>query len=152
MVGGTKFHRRVIPGEISRVLVLNSLGRNLRCCRTAQENYALTETSLLSRGTLGLCGPPATHAVRGRGRPRHISIFNTRTRRCSAPQVPESLTRRNVLLYLLFQQLERERSVAEHHVVKVADIELRSQALLGFLAKLDDLELAHLVGESLGRP
>ncbi len=51
MVGGTIFHRKMIPREISRVLVLNLIWRKKRCFGTAQDIFALTEPSLLSRGT-----------------------------------------------------------------------------------------------------
>ena len=51
MVGGTKFYRRVIHGEISRALVLNSLWQNQPVLRTGQNYYALTEPSFLSRAT-----------------------------------------------------------------------------------------------------
>jgi len=70
----------------------------------------------------------------------------------SALHFSESLARRNVLLYLLLQQLQRERSVTQQHIVKVTDIKLRTQTLLGFPAKLNNLELSHLVREGLRRP
>ena len=50
MFGGTMFHREMIQREISRVLVLNPSGKK-RCSGTAQDIFALTEPSLLSRRT-----------------------------------------------------------------------------------------------------
>ena len=50
MGGGTTFRRKMIQREISRVLVLNPSGKK-RCSGTAQDIFALTEPSLLSRRT-----------------------------------------------------------------------------------------------------
>ena len=54
MVGGTIFHRRVIPREISRVLVLNLLWYDKPggACAPPKTTTPLTEPSFLSRGTL----------------------------------------------------------------------------------------------------
>jgi len=45
-----EFRRRMIHGEISRVLVLNLLWRTKRCSGTAQENYALDNAFALIEG------------------------------------------------------------------------------------------------------
>ena len=50
MVGGTRFRRRVIHGEISRVLVPQPLWQTKRCSRTAQENCVLDNAFALIEG------------------------------------------------------------------------------------------------------
>jgi hypothetical protein len=50
MVGGTIFHRKVIHGEISRVLVLNLLWQNQPVLCTGQEHYALDIAFALIEG------------------------------------------------------------------------------------------------------
>ncbi len=52
MVGGTKFRRRVIHGEISRVLVLNLSGKTAVLPAPPSRSVPLTKPSLLSRATL----------------------------------------------------------------------------------------------------
>ena len=51
MVGGTIFHREVIPREISRALVLNLSGKANGDKNTAGRSLPLTQPSLLSRVT-----------------------------------------------------------------------------------------------------
>jgi hypothetical protein len=58
MVGGTIFHREMIPREISRALVLNLSGETSGAKTPPRRSLPLTEPSLLSRGTrtLFFCG------------------------------------------------------------------------------------------------
>ncbi len=70
MVGGTIFHREMIPREISRALVLNLSGETSGAKTPPRRSLPLTEPSLLSR---------ATRLVRLPYRP--ISLTN---RRCYA--------------------------------------------------------------------
>jgi hypothetical protein len=52
MVGGTTFRRKLIQREIFPELWSStSLWQSKRCSRTAQDNYVLTKSSLLSRAS-----------------------------------------------------------------------------------------------------
>jgi hypothetical protein len=51
MVGGTIFHREVIPREISRALVLNLSGEHGGAHVPPRRSLSLTQPSLLSRAT-----------------------------------------------------------------------------------------------------
>jgi hypothetical protein len=53
MVARTYVHRRVIPREISRVLVLDLLWPTERCLGTAQDKYALDNAFALIEGHPG---------------------------------------------------------------------------------------------------
>src|SRR5664279_4963229 len=53
---------------------------------------------------------------------------------------------------LLFQHIERQRARINHLVVELADIELVTELLHGTRTQFQYLQLAHLVGERLGRP
>src|SRR5690349_2106579 len=50
------------------------------------------------------------------------------------------------------QQVERHRSAVEDLVVEGLDVEAGPERLLGAVAQLADLELAHLVRQRLPRP
>ena len=55
MVGGTIFHREMIPREISRALVLNLSGETSGAKTPPRRSLPLTEPSLLSRATRLRC-------------------------------------------------------------------------------------------------
>src|SRR5688572_19044348 len=48
--------------------------------------------------------------------------------------------------------MQRYRAAAEDHIVELADIETRSETLLGAFSQLLNLQFAELVGQRLSRP
>src|ERR1017187_9012749 len=61
MVGGTIFHREVIPREISRALVLNLSGEHGGAHVPPRRSLSLTQPSLLSRATRRSSGPDGSN-------------------------------------------------------------------------------------------
>ena len=64
----------------------------------------------------------------------HILVRLRNNPRASEPRhpaLPVALHRGNVRIDLWFQQVERERTVAQHGVVEVADVETGAERLLG---------------------
>src|SRR5206468_11472952 len=55
-------------------------------------------------------------------------------------------------LHLLVEHRKRERTVPEHDVVELLDVEAAAEALLRLVAEPQDLELPALVGQRLGGP
>src|SRR5208337_3705308 len=66
--------------------------------------------------------------------------------------IAESFARGDPFVDLRFQQVERQRALVEHRVMKGAQIEFRSQLLLRAFPQFENFHLAHLVGERLRRP
>src|SRR5688500_6413864 len=58
----------------------------------------------------------------------------------------------NPASHILLENHERNRAAAEHHVMEPADVELRSERLLGFRPQRADLHLSGLVSKRLTRP
>src|SRR5271156_4936151 len=71
---------------------------------------------------------------------------------CASPWTLLSCLFLNPALGAGIEKIQRERSAIKHFVVEAAQIELRSEFLLGAFAQLADLELAKLVAERLGWP
>src|SRR5687768_14717866 len=58
---------------------------------------------------------------------------------------------RDVAIDFLFEHAQRHRAIAEHDLVKVANVELAAQRRFGPLAQLGDLALADHVARRLPR-
>src|SRR5687767_2163806 len=56
---------------------------------------------------------------------------------------PDSAHRADVLVDLLFEEVERQTAVPQHDVVEIADVELRPQRFLRPLTQLLNLQLPH---------
>src|SRR6476620_11031745 len=55
-------------------------------------------------------------------------------------------------IHLLLENLERHRTLPEHDIVELSNVESGAEPSLGVTAQLADLELSDLVAERLSRP
>src|SRR5271166_3278076 len=124
---------------------LRALSRSISALSASRINTVFSATPVNSWATRTRSS--SSEIVVLMGTPAPIIASNDVSMRAFQESLP-----RNPAIYPRFQHVQRQTAAAEYFVVKCADIEARTQALLGPLPQFANFKLPDLVAERLRRP